>query len=197
MNRFASIGLVGLLILYPLAVYYGLDHLTPATLGLCVAALGGLRLLLAFFYSKGGAGKGNTIFLAGFLIIAGLSFALTGHEAGLTLYPVAVNLFMLAVFSLSLTTKQPFVERIARLHKPDLPDQATPYLRKVTIAWSLFFLLNGIVAYLSAVYGSRTFWALYNGLIAYGLMGGMFAGEYIVRLFVMRRHAPLSQGDEA
>ena len=42
---------------------------------------------------------------------------------------------------------------------------------------------------LTALYGTDRQWALYNGAIAYGLIG-LFAGvEYLVRLRVQARHA--------
>lgn len=194
MRRLASVAIACLLVFYPLAVYLGLNHLTPAKLGLFVAVIGALRVLFVLIYRKNITSVGKTVVLAGLLMVAGLTFALTGREASLKLYPVALNLVMLTVFSLSLTTDRPFVERVARLHKPDLPDHAVPYLRKVTIAWCFFFLLNGTIAYWSAIYASREFWALYNGLIAYMLVGSMFAFEFIVRHFMMKRHGAHSQG---
>lgn len=196
MNRLASIGLVGLFLLYPLAVYFGLTHLAPKALGLLVAVLAMLRVVFVFRSSDDVSAKRKTLFLAVLLAVLGLVFALTEHEASLKLYPVAVNLVMLVSFGLSLTTDMPAVERIARLRQPDLPNHAIPYLRKVTMAWSVFFLINGSIAYWSAVYGSRAFWALYNGLIAYGLIAALFCVEYLVRLSLMKRNAVASQVKE-
>jgi len=196
MSRLASIGLVGLFALYPLAVYFGLTHLAPTALGLLVAVLAALRVVFVFRSNSDVSTKRKTLFLAGLLMVLGLVFALTGHEASLKLYPVAVNLVMLVSFGLSLTTDMSAVERIARWRHPDLPDHAIPYLRKVTIVWSVFFLLNGGMAYWSAVYGSRAFWALYNGLIAYGLIAALFCVEYLVRLSLMKRNNTASQVKE-
>ena len=39
----------------------------------------------------------------------------------------------------------------------------------------------------TALYADMKIWALYNGLIAYLLMGALFAGEYLVRLRVKAR----------
>lgn len=96
------------------------------------------------------------------------------------LYPVLVNLGFLLVFAWSLTSSQTVVERIARLTEPDLPQIAVRYTRKVTIAWCVFFSINGLIALLT-VFMSNQAWALYNGLIAYILMGIMFAAEYLIR----------------
>jgi uncharacterized membrane protein len=56
----------------------------------------------------------------------------------------------------------------------------------VTQVWCLFFLCNGGVALYTALYSSLAFWTLYNGLIAYVLMGLVFAIEYGVRQLVRR-----------
>lgn len=45
----------------------------------------------------------------------------------------------------------------------------------------LFFLVNGAIALFTALYSSDKIWALYNGLISYGLMGMLFVGEWLVR----------------
>ena len=45
----------------------------------------------------------------------------------------------------------------------------------------LFFIVNGAIALWTALAASDATWALYNGLIAYGLMGAMFAGEWLLR----------------
>jgi uncharacterized membrane protein len=58
----------------------------------------------------------------------------------------------------------------------------------VTQLWCAFFIANGAVAIYTALFGSRDDWALYNGLIAYLLMGGLFGGEWLYRsLFITRK----------
>jgi uncharacterized membrane protein len=52
------------------------------------------------------------------------------------------------------------------------------------------FVLNGSLALYTAVAADIEVWALYNGVIAYVLMGLLFAGEYLVRRRVRRRHQP-------
>jgi uncharacterized membrane protein len=78
------------------------------------------------------------------------------------------------------------VERLARLQRPDLPVEAVPYLRRVTIAWSLFFVGNGTVALYTATRASFETWAFYNGFLAYVLIGAMFGGEFLTRMRAMR-----------
>ncbi len=55
------------------------------------------------------------------------------------------------------------------------------YTRRVTQVWCGFFVLNGGLALCTALWASDAGWALYNGLVAYVLMGLLFAGEWLVR----------------
>ncbi len=101
------------------------------------------------------------------------------HALPLKLYPVLVNVAMLGVFGWSLRHPPSLVERMARLRAPNLPPSGVAYTRRVTQAWCVFFVCNGAVAAVTALAASDRVWALYNGAIAYGLIGAMFAGEWL------------------
>ncbi|WP_255423095.1 hypothetical protein [Undibacterium sp. LX40W] len=106
----------------------------------------------------------------------------------LKLYPVLVNLAFLITFTYSLSTPQSMIERFARLTEPELPPSAVRYTRNVTKVWCVFFVLNGSIAFATAVWASQEIWTLYTGVISYALMGGLFAVEYLVRIRFKRRH---------
>jgi uncharacterized membrane protein len=114
----------------------------------------------------------------------------------LKLYPVLVNLGMLVVFGYSLYAPPSMIERMARLSDPALPAYAIAYTRRVTQVWCGFFVMNGTLALLTAVWASAAIWSLYNGVLAYVLMGCLFAGEYLVRIVVRRRHRQLAAQPE-
>jgi uncharacterized membrane protein len=42
-------------------------------------------------------------------------------------------------------------------------------------------MANGLMAAALTLWAPLTWWALYTGLISYGLMGLLFAGEWLVR----------------
>ena len=99
-------------------------------------------------------------------------------------YPVVINLTMLALFSYSLHTGPCMIERLARLKEPDLPDEAIPYLKKshptlvrlIYLKWLQWRLIPLALPSLAT-------WTLYNGLIAYVLMGLLLGGNgYIAAL---------------
>jgi uncharacterized membrane protein len=104
-------------------------------------------------------------------------------------YPLCVNLGLLASFGWSLWQGPPVVERLARLQEPDLPAHAVRYTRKVTQAWCAFFAVNAVLSLATALWGSQALWALYNGAIAYALMGAFFTVEWLIRRRVRARAA--------
>ena len=108
---------------------------------------------------------------------------------GVLLYPVAMNLGLLIIFSYSLYQKPCVIETLARLKEPELDEFAVKYTEKVTVVWCIFFLLNGSIALYTALYASITHWTLYNGLIAYLLMVALMAVEFLVRLKVKAKRA--------
>ena len=73
------------------------------------------------------------------------------------------------------------IERLARLQEPDLPAAGVAYTRRVTQVWCGFFIVNGSVSLLTALFASDAGWALYNGVISYALMGLLFVGEWLIR----------------
>jgi uncharacterized membrane protein len=169
--RNALIGLVT--ILYPLVIYFSLGRIEPRWIALILLAVALMRAFTSpekfWRYAAGAA-----------LLLALLSIYLN-HTTPLKLYPVIVSATLLSVFAISLWHPPSAIERLARLQDPHLPVQAIAYTKKVTIVWCIFFLINGCIALLTALYASDKQWALYNGLISYCLMGALFVGEWLVR----------------
>ena len=178
MKRLSAIVFVAVSAAYPLLVYAALGRFEPRWLALLLVGLALLRAATArqaFWW----------VAAAGAALLAALAF-FANALAPLKLYPVLVNAVMLVVFAASLRWPPSAVERIARLQHPDLPARGVAYTRKVTWTWCGFFIVNGGLALATALWASERTWALYNGLIAYVLMGLLFAGEWLVRKRVMR-----------
>lgn len=163
---------------YPLAVYWGLGHWEPKDLA-------GLLVLVALLRAFGSRDPLWRVAAVGAALLAGVS--VVGNAVlPLKLYPVLVNAVLFVVFQYSLRHPPTVIERLARLQEPNLPESGVRYTRKVTIVWSVFFVVNGSIALGTALWASDATWALYNGLIAYGLMGLLFAVEWLVRQRVRR-----------
>ena len=179
-GRLIGLGLLMVGLIYPFAVYFGLEHLTPRMFALLLGALWLARLL---------SGKQTTLTrTTGVMALAFcLLLGLADSDALLRWYPVLISLALLGLFGSSLLSGMPVVERLARLTEPDLPPAAVRYTRQVTWLWVGFFIFNATVAAGLALWAPLAWWALYTGLIAYLLMGLLFAGEWLVRQRIRSR----------
>ncbi|WP_187267874.1 COG4648 family protein [Aeromonas hydrophila] len=185
----------GALLLYPLAVYWGLTHAgqTPLLLGLLL--IFSLRLLPGLLKGRVRLGPlPEWLWLGRLLACIGLGLtllsALFSARHWLLYYPLAVSLALLCLFGWSLTRPMSLVERLARLQDPALPLAAIGYTRRVTQIWCGFFVINGALAAFTIWHGDLALWSLYNGLISYALMGGLMGAEYLVRRRLLKRLAP-------
>lgn len=177
-----------LALVYPVLVYIGLLHFPPKWVGIAITVLLVLRVLL--LQRKLSADMRNTMYPAILLAIAcAMASVFLNHAGALKLIPVVINLACLIGFASTLRHPPSMIERFARLKEPQLSDTAVAYTRQVTVVWCAFFLLNGSVSLYTALFTSMATWTLYNGLIAYLLLGLLFAGEYLVRLRVKARES--------
>ncbi len=167
---------------YPLIVYFSLGHIEPRYIALLLLALAGLRWL------TGGAQVVQARWVALAALLLAASTALLNQSLPLKLYPVLVNVVLLAVFGLSLVRGPSVAERIARIQDPDLDARGQAYTRRVTQVWCGFFVLNGGLALATALWASEEIWALYNGLIAYSLIGALMGGEWLLRRALRARY---------
>lgn len=172
-------------VLYPALVYFGGRWLEPRFLGLLVLGLYALRL--AFALKAPGR---RALALCALAAGAGLLWY-ANSQTLLHLLPAAINLAFAGYFAWTLHRPPTLPERVASLSYPEgLPDVVVSYTRAVTRVWIGFFLANGGVAAATALFASPAVWALYNGALAYGLIGLVFAAEYAYRELVFhKKHA--------
>jgi uncharacterized membrane protein len=165
-------------VLYPVLVYFGNRYLPPQALAV-------LLVLLVLGRRTSGFGLPTSLWsVIGGLLLAVLAFGLN-NSLPLKMYPVLVNGSLLVIFLSSLRYPPTIAERLARLRDPDLPQAAVAYTRKVTQAWCIFFAGNALIALWTALRWPDRVWFYYNGIIAYVLVGVMFAGEWMVRQRVL------------
>lgn len=102
-------------------------------------------------------------------------------------YPLIISGGVWVLFVRSLF-KVPLVEIFARRMGEELDEAGVRYCRRVTVAWVIFMTLH-VAMTTATLFLSHRVWAVYNGCLAYILMGGMFAGEFCIRKWVKReRH---------
>ena len=161
---------------YPIAVY-GFRAIVPSLVFVAVAlVLVGLRVTTLQSES---AAIWRTPLLGAGAVLAAVA-AVDGWLAAKS-YPVVLSLAAAVAFGRSLLMPPSLIERIARVREPSLPPEGQIYCRKVTIVWTVWLLVNAIIAAVLAAFGTEAAWALWTGLIAYLVMGVLFAGEMLLR----------------
>jgi len=171
---------------YPVAVYVGLTRFSARGLGLVLALL----LLPGLVHKLRRARREDLrtvarLPLSIFALLA-LSAWLDDRRFVFAL-PLLINGALLLQFAGSLRST-PLVERFARMQQPTLSGAQVAYCRSVTKVWCAFFVLNALTSALLAGFASLSAWALYNGLVAYLLMGSLATVEYVVRKFRFREY---------
>lgn len=178
-----------LVILYPFAVWWGLnDGAIQWVAWLLVLVFLGRLLFLNFRAAMSPYLKWLGVALAFFgLSICALSALLENYQL-LLYYPVLINMLLLVLFGVSLFTPMSFVECIARIREPVMPAQAVIYTRRVTQVWCLFFVVNGVLALATCLYGDMQIWVFYNGFLSYMLIALLGWGEWSIRRRFRRRY---------
>lgn len=177
---FIRLLMAGLLVLYPIAVYVGLQQGSTRALAFVMIAVLAIRYFLDKRTGKRVAYGWASWLISGSVGLLLLCVLIFNEAQFLFYYPVLMNLLMLIVFASSLRWPPSVIERLARISEPDLPAEGVAYTRKVTAVWCGFFVFNGACAWYTINAGVEV-WTLYNGLISYLLMGLLLAGEYLVR----------------
>ncbi|MCB9897783.1 MAG: hypothetical protein H6825_07255 [Planctomycetes bacterium] len=175
------------LLLYPPLVWFGLTHGSPRRVALVLLCVLLPAVALRLRSSRRDAWRGLAILPL--VTVAALLAAALLDSAGLVLVtPVVINLLLLAAFGATLRRRDargrpgtPMIERFARLQEPELPPDKVAWCRAWTIVWCVFFLLNGTAAALLADFAPLSWWAFYTGLLSYGLIGLLFALEFVMR----------------
>jgi uncharacterized membrane protein len=172
-NIFFSIG-------FPFFVYWGLTYFQPRVITVTL----GLILLIRFFSSLKLKNLSilyiKTPFILAIIFIFFFLIQLNQKQS-LLFVPSLINLGLLIVFTQSLWKPPTMIEFFAKMQIDDLDEQEIIYCRTVTKIWIFFFIINGCIALLLALYGSLTLWTLYNGFIAYIAIGCLFSIEWIYR----------------
>ncbi|MEM5405941.1 hypothetical protein AB4Y44_18035 [Paraburkholderia sp. BR10937] len=119
------------------------------------------------------------------LNVASVAIVITNSERLMRLYPSLVNLGLLVAFGATLVNGPSMIEKFARLTYADPPAHIVRYTRRVTQLWCVFFALNSVVSAWTALAWPARAWSLYNGMLAYVIIGALLAGEFVWRKWIM------------
>lgn len=163
------------LLLYPVYVWWAVTYWHPVAALIPIAA-GALCMLF-----RPEKARSMQPVYAGTAVLLLAALAIGQAEQAMLWYPVWVNAALLTLFAVSLVRGKPVVERIATAMEGSLDEKGVRYTRAVTKVWCVFFALNGAVAAATAVYADWNYWVLYNGFLAYVLIGLLMIVEWQVR----------------
>jgi uncharacterized membrane protein len=95
---------------------------------------------------------------------------------------VVANLALASLFGRTLLRgREPLVTRFARLVHGVMPPDLARYTRRVTIAWTVFFLAIALASTVLYAAGWRSAWSLLVNFLNAALVGTMFVAEYAIR----------------
>jgi uncharacterized membrane protein len=139
------------------------------------------------------AGFGSVASLAAAGSFALLAWLSADTPVGVFVPPLASFGLFLWFFARTLRAgREPLVTSIARFVHGTLTPEIERYTRAVTAAWCVFFAGMAITSAALAAFAPLAVWSLFANLLAYPLVGLMFAAEYAIRLrrFPDFRHVP-------
>lgn len=185
----AAVGMVA----YPMAIYLGMTRWSLRGVAIVLLALiAPVAIRRAWRGGRPKLGDVGTLALLPVLTATLIAIAAALDRAGaVMLVPIAIHTVLLSVFGPTLWTERPMIERFARLQHADLSPAEVAWCRGWTRVWCGFFALN--IALNAALVAADAMWAwtVYNGLVAYVLMGLLFAVELVAR---KRRFGRLGDG---
>lgn len=93
----------------------------------------------------------------------------------------------------------PLVVRFAKMVHKEMPAEIEAYARKVTVAWTIFFIVTCMVSFVLFISAPLFVWSAFAVLLQWPSVVAFFVGEYVLRkiLFKNFEHASLKQGFEA
>jgi uncharacterized membrane protein len=103
---------------------------------------------------------------------------------------VGIHVALACLFGLSLLGPgDALITRLARVVvSPELSPRNLRYTRGATVAWTLFFVLNGLLSVALFLFAPREIWSLHANVLTGPLLGLMFLIEMAIRRFVLPPH---------
>jgi uncharacterized membrane protein len=93
----------------------------------------------------------------------------------------------------------PLIVTFAKMIHPSLPKEIEIYARKVTVAWTWFFVITCVISVVLYVAAPLYAWSAFALLLQWPSVAVFFIGEFLLRkkLFKKFEHASLKQGFDA
>ena len=170
-----------------IAVTFGHLHLALALMALFYLS----STYLAFSASiKRNPSRPAVLFGLFVMILPVVLFAFYAQNLTLLyLPPIAINLWFMLIFLLSLThSDEALISRIARMERGTLNPELTSYTRNLTWIWTALFAIMAVESLLLALYAPLELWSWFANVLNYVFVAMLFTGEYIYRRIRFRHY---------
>jgi len=181
------LGIVALLIGYPLLAHYTNESAHNGKLGALVAIAPVVLIALALAWRSP-----RRFIMPAALVLLCISlwagWQALEHHFGLVywLQHVGLQLMLFVTFGRTLIGgRQPLCTRFAHAVHVLVTPQHEIYTRQVTIAWTLFFAAMALASTLLFFLAPLATWSVFANLLTLPLVALMFIGEYWVRWWVL------------
>lgn len=127
-------------------------------------------------------------------------FVLNNAQAVYFVQHVGTNALLAWVFGRTLLGgATPLVVTFARMVHKTLPLEVEKYARKVTMAWTVFFVVTCVLSTLLFFGAPISAWSVFAVLLQWPSVAAFFVGEYALRRMLFRNfeHASMSDGFHA
>lgn len=143
-----------------------------------------LLVIVGLFFIKAFVSRNLILaFLMAFLLIVGAGLIIQ-EKSTVIIYlpPIMINLGLLLIFWRSLQRDQvPLITRYAQLIDGNLNEEMNRYTKRVTVSWTILFIVMLIESIGLAIFASDEVWSLFTNFINYGVIFLMFITEYLYR----------------
>ena len=175
------------LVTYSLLSHYSNSHAQARGLATCLA-LAPIFILGALVVWRGLGVIAGVVGAAAALYVLWNSWPLFKANFALLYFAQQFGFYGLMALSFGVTLLKPRVPLCTmladRVHGPLNPAELR-YTRRVTVAWTVFFVLNMVATLLLFEFASIKTWSFFVNFLSLPLVASMFAGEYAVRRRVL------------
>ena len=201
-RRLRDLGLLALLVGYPIAAHFVAAAPPTAHLGIVLFAVAPLVAAAALAGWQTRWRIATLVVCAGALVAVALHSELIGRNLALVYFiqTTGTNGALGLLFGRTLVAdREPLCTRFARMVRGTLEPAVVRYTRQVTLAWTLFFaamVLASVALYALAPIGV---WSMFANLAMMPLVALMFVVEYAVRTrrFPHLPHKPMLESVRA
>jgi len=172
-----SVFVTCLFLLYPYLIYRGIES---GMVWVAPAIFSGVFLMQSFAAKNVKTKIYKALLSIGLLLGAYYLQTITAK-----VLPVLIQLLLMYFFGRTLLKgKGPsFIESFVRLEFPEFVPGISEYCRQLTWVWTGFFAFNALACIALAIWGTDQWWALFNGVFIYLMIGLLTTVEYIYRQY--------------